>query len=167
MYGSSKSFKGLLRSFNKMHGTRMDIPRKYTELQIRWMERIVEGNLFVIFGTGCQIMDFPDVHDIARATVLAIKSDVNESVQSGEWLRDGPSGTCRDACAGDGSPGPQVGILRRAQGKCGRPRLANTTVASKMWGFGATIRLAEGLADLVTWWRREASRLTAEREKVA
>ena len=54
LYGAAKSFgEGLLRSFNDMHGLdyvamryfnvygpRMDIHGRYTEVLVRWMERI-------------------------------------------------------------------------------------------------------------------------------
>ena len=49
-----------LRYFN-VYGPRMDIHGKYTEVLIRWMERIAAGLPPVIFGDGLQTMDFIDV----------------------------------------------------------------------------------------------------------
>ncbi len=65
-YGASKvMLEGLLRSFNDMYGTeycafryfnvygpRMDIHGKYTEVLIRWMERIEAGQPPLILGDG-------------------------------------------------------------------------------------------------------------------
>ena len=84
-YGASKiMLEGLLRSFNDMYGLpyvalryfnvygpRMDIHGKYTEVLIRWMERIAAGQPPLIFGDGTQTMDFVYIEDVARANILA------------------------------------------------------------------------------------------------
>ena len=94
IYGAAKTFnEGLLRSFNEMYGLnyvalryfnvygpRMDVHGAYTEVLIRWMERIAAGQPPMIFGDGTQTMDFVHVHDIARANILAAKSHVTDEV---------------------------------------------------------------------------------------
>ena len=91
-YGAAKSFnQGMMRSFRAMYGLnyvgllpfnvygpRMDVYGVYTEVLVRWMERIVDGKPPLIFGDGLQTMDFVYTEDIARANVLAIESDVTE-----------------------------------------------------------------------------------------
>ena len=93
-YGAAKSFnEGMLRSFRAMYGLdyvllryfnvygpRMDIHGLYTEVLIRWMERIADGQPPLIFGDGQQTMDFVYTTDIARANLLAATSDVTEGV---------------------------------------------------------------------------------------
>jgi UDP-glucose 4-epimerase len=93
-YGASKiMLEGLLRSFNDMYGTdyvafryfnvygpRMDIHGKYTEVLIRWMERIDAGIPPLILGDGKTSMDFIYIDDIARANVAGLKSDVSDEV---------------------------------------------------------------------------------------
>ena len=59
-----------LRYFN-VYGPRMDVHGAYTEVLIRWMERIDAGRPPLIFGDGPQTMDFVYVDDIARANILA------------------------------------------------------------------------------------------------
>jgi UDP-glucose 4-epimerase len=80
IYGASKTFnEGLLRCFHEMYGLdyvglcyfnvygpRMDIYGAYTEVFIRWMNRIIEGKAPLIFGDGTQTMDFVYITDIAR-----------------------------------------------------------------------------------------------------
>ena len=55
-----------LRYFN-VYGPRMDIHGVYTEVLVRWMERIEAGEPPLILGDGTQTMDFVYVADIARA----------------------------------------------------------------------------------------------------
>ena len=93
-YGAAKlMLEGLLRSFNDMYGLpyvalryfnvygpRMDIEGKYTEVLIRWMERLDTGQPPLIYGDGSQTMDFVYVDDAARATILALASNVSDEV---------------------------------------------------------------------------------------
>ena len=94
LYGAAKTFnEGLLRSFQAMrgldyvalryfnvYGPRMDIHGLYTEVLIRWMERIEAGQPPLILGDGTQTMDFVFTEDIARANLLAAASDVSGEV---------------------------------------------------------------------------------------
>src|SRR5262249_20966399 len=94
LYGAAKAFdEGLLRSFHEMYGLdyvalryfnvfgpRMDIHGAYTEVFIRWMERIAAGQPPLIFGDGSQTMDFVCVEDIGRANLLAADADVTDEV---------------------------------------------------------------------------------------
>src|SRR3979490_2801830 len=77
IYGATKMYsEGLLRSFYEMHGLnyvalryfnvygpRMDAFGVYTEVMIRWMERLASGEPCLIFGDGAQTMDFIFVTD--------------------------------------------------------------------------------------------------------
>src|SRR5437763_83988 len=83
LYGAAKTFnEGLLRSYHSMtgldyvalryfnvYGARMDVHGLYTEVLVRWMERISENLPPLIFGDGSQTMDFVYVEAIARANV--------------------------------------------------------------------------------------------------
>ena len=56
-----------LKYFN-VYGPRMDAFGAYTEVMIRWMERLAKEQPCLILGDGAQTMDFVFVADIARAT---------------------------------------------------------------------------------------------------
>jgi UDP-glucose 4-epimerase len=166
-YGASKvMLEGLLRSFNDMYGlpyvalryfnvygARMDIHGKYTEVLIRWMERLEAGLPPLILGDGTQTMDFVYVDDVARANVLALSSDVADevfNVASGveTSLNDLAAALARAMgthVAAEYGPARSVNAVPR--------RLASMEKAERMLGFRASVPLDEGLRRLVSWWR--------------
>lgn len=181
-YGAAKAFnEGMLRSFHAMYGLdyvalryfnvygpRMDIHGLYTEVLIRWMERIEAGEPPLILGDGTQTMDFVDVRDIARANVLAAESDVTDEVFN---VASGTETSLRELADGlleaMGASGlePEHGPARAVNGVV--RRLADTTRAAERLGFTARIDMRTGLRDLVEWWRAEraADAATAEAAK--
>ena len=177
LYGAAKIYnEGLLRSYHAMsgldyvalryfnvYGPRMDVHGLYTEVLIRWMERINEGMAPLIFGNGSQTMDFVYVEDIARANILAataeatdqvfnVASGVETSLLELAQLLIGVMGADLEV-----EFGPE-----RAVNKVSR-RLADTNRARDGLGFEAQTSIEEGLAGLVDWWRaeREATQATA------
>ncbi|MFJ5302917.1 NAD-dependent epimerase/dehydratase family protein [Streptomyces sp. NPDC088350] len=169
-YGAAKAFnEGMLRSFHAMYGLdyvalryfnvygpRMDIHGLYTEVLIRWMERIEAGEPPLILGDGTQTMDFVDVRDIARANLLAAESDLTDEVFN---IACGTETSLRDLADGlleaMGATGlePEHGPARAVNGVT--RRLADTSRAADRLGFTARIDLRTGLKDLVEWWRAE------------
>jgi UDP-glucose 4-epimerase len=133
----------------------MDIHGFYTEVLIRWMERIEAGTPPLILGDGLQTMDFVHVRDIARANILAAEADATDEVfniASGEetsllQLAQALSEVMESDLAPEHGPARTVNAVTR--------RLADTTLAEKRLGFRAEIGLREGLQDLVGWWRAE------------
>ena len=138
----------------------MDVHGLYTEVLVRWMERIAEGKPPLIFGDGRQTMDFVYVEDIARANILAATADVTDdvfNVASGvETSLAGLAQHLLDVMGSDIAIefGPE-----RAVNKVSR-RLADTSRARDCIGFEAQVGLEEGLSRLVDWWRVERDRFT-------
>jgi nucleoside-diphosphate-sugar epimerase len=177
LYGAVKAFnEAVLRSFHEMngldyvalryfnvYGPRMDVHGAYTEVLIRWMERIAAGQSPLIFGDGTQTMDFVHVHDIARANILAAKAALTDDVVN---VASGVETSLNDLAtallrAMDSGLRPQHGPARKVNPV--PRRLANVRKAQNLLGFEATIALETGLRDLVAWWRHErdaASRFT-------
>jgi UDP-glucose 4-epimerase len=166
-YGASKiMLEGLLRSFNDMYGTsyiafryfnvygpRMDIHGKYTEVLIRWMERIDAGLPPLILGDGKTSMDFVYIDDVARANVLGLKSDVTDevfNVASGVETNLNELAKALMRVMGKQMI-PEYGPERKVN-QVSR-RLADTVKAEQMLGFKAQVDLDEGLRRLVSWWR--------------
>jgi UDP-glucose 4-epimerase len=166
-YGAAKAYgEGLLRAFHQksgldyvslrpfnVYGPRMDTLGAYTEVLVRWMNRIAEGKPPVIFGEGSQTMDFVYIGDVARAFRLAgtegrpgavynIASGVETSLKdlAHALLRamDSPLGV-------EFAPARGVSAVPR--------RWADTARAAQELGFKAETGLDEGLCNLVAWWR--------------
>jgi UDP-glucose 4-epimerase len=167
LYGAAKVFnEGLLRSFHAMkgldyvalryfnvYGERMDIHGVYTEVLVRWMERIANGQPPLILGDGSQTMDFVFTSDIARANLLAAQADVTDAVFN---VASGVETSLLELAQtllrvmGAEELGVEHGP-ERSVNKVSR-RLADTTAAAEQLGFRAQVGLEEGLTRLVAWW---------------
>ncbi len=168
LYGAAKTFlEGLLASFRDMHGLdyvalrpfnvygpRMDREGAYTEVLIRWMERIDGGLPPVVFGDGGQTMDFVFVTDVARAIALAgagtrtgevynVASGVETSL---DQLARALVETMGSTLAPERGPTRPTAVPRR---------LADVRRAREHLGFEAEVPLQEGLRRLVHWWRMQ------------
>lgn len=168
-YGAAKAFnEGMLRSFHAMtgldyvalryfnvYGPRMDIYGLYTEVLIRWMERIDAGTPPLILGDGLQTMDFVHVKDIARANVLAAEADVTDEVFNVACGVETSLNELAQALLDVMKSGlkPEYGPARSVNGVT--RRLADTSLATQRLGFTAEIGLHDGLRDLVQWWLGE------------
>ena len=166
-YGAGKMLlEGLLRSYRAMHGLpfaalryfnvygpRMDIHGKYTEVLIRWMERIADGQPPLILGDGRQTMDFVYIDDVARANVLALAA---ENAGDAFNIASGTETSLLELAAALAAAMGRADLIpvhgpERAVNPVPR-RLADTTKAERLLGFRTQIALPEGLERLVRWW---------------
>jgi UDP-glucose 4-epimerase len=177
LYGAAKSLgEGLLRSFNDMYGLnyvalryfnvygpRMDLHGVYTEVMVRWMERVAAGQPPIVFGDGLQTLDLVHVRDVARANILAAKSPATDrvyNVGSGfetsllDLARLIAQGLGRADLAPVHAPERKVNPVPR--------RLADGTAAARDLGFRAEIGREAGIADLIAWWQDARSDRTVE-----
>ncbi len=180
-YGAAKSFnEGMIRSFRAMngldyvalryfnvYGPRMDVHGLYTEVLVRWMERIVDGQPPLIFGDGSQTMDFVYTTDIARANLLAAVSDVRDGVYN---IASGTETSLLQLAqallrAMDSDLAVEHGPERAVNGVV--RRLADTTAARTDLGFEASVALEDGLRELVTWWWPLREEIAAGRPEVS
>ncbi len=172
-YGAAKTFnEGMLRSFHAMYGLdyvalryfnvygpRMDVHGLYTEVLIRWMERIASGTPPLILGDGLQTMDFVHVVDIARANLLAARASATDTVYN---IAAGQETSLRELATAllsvmgndlvpEHGPARTVNAVTR--------RLADISAAGRELGWHPEIGLDEGLGGLVEWWRSENDRV--------
>jgi UDP-glucose 4-epimerase len=133
----------------------MDTHGVYTEVLVRWMERIDAGEPPLIFGDGTQTMDFVFVTDIARANVLAAQSSATDEVFNvASGVETSLSELAAMLAKVMGAEVETVHGPERAVNKVPR-RLADTSAARERLGFQAEVGLEEGLTRLVAWWRAE------------
>jgi UDP-glucose 4-epimerase len=177
LYGAAKAYnEGLLRSFHAMrgldyvalryfnvYGPRMDVHGVYTEVLVRWMERIAAGQPPLILGDGKQTMDFAYIGDIARANILAAQADVTDAVfniASGVETSLLELAEALTRAMGAEDLGVEHGPARAVNGVT--RRLADTSAAREQLGYEASLDLEEGLRRLVDWWRAEKAGAPAE-----
>ena len=150
MYTTSGMNYVALRYFN-IYGPRMDVTGVYTEVLIRWLDAIEAGTPPLIFGDGKQSMDFVYVDDVARANLLAARSDVTDEVFN---IATGKQTSLHELCC----------LLLKLTGSDLRPeyraeravahvqvRRAAVEKAARQLGYESTVKLDEGLQELVRW----------------
>ncbi len=172
LYGSAKMANELmLRSFYHMYGLnyvalryfniygpRMDIHGRYTEVMIRWYDLIKDGREPLIYGDGKQTMDFVYIEDVARATILALRTEISDEVFN---IASGIETSLEELCrllieAMEVNLKPKyvpisenikkVEILRR---------WADISKAYKIMGFKPKFHLKEGLVRLIEWLKTQ------------
>jgi UDP-glucose 4-epimerase len=168
LYGAAKVMnEGIARHFNdvnglasvglryfNVYGPRMDVTGKYTEVFIRWLDCIDENRRPQIHGDGRATMDFIYAADVARANILAMKSDRSDDVYNvasgtetsllGLWEAM-QRVTGADHLTPEFHPPRSVNAVPR--------RLADVSRARDEIGFVAQVGLDQGLRDLDAWRR--------------
>lgn len=169
LYGATKiAGEQILRAFNEQHklnyvglrymnvyGPRMDYKGAYVSVVMKVLDCIDEGKPPVVFGDGSQAYDFVHVSDVARANVLALKSDATDRCFN---VGMGVRTTINEL----------VTLLLDLTGSKLKPeykpqeqsfvteRLGSTEQAEKQLGFRAKVQLREGLKSVVDWRKDDA-----------
>ena len=140
-----------LRPFN-LYGPRMDMTGVYTEVMVRWMDRLDAGEPPLIFGDGSQTMDFVYISDCVRAYLLALQSDVQDDVFN---VATGVETSLRELCylllelTGRSDLRPEYREERKVNGV--RRRRGAVDKARERLGFEARVPLDAGLREMIAW----------------
>ncbi len=165
-YGAAKvGNEQVLRSFNDMYGLpyvalryfnlygpRMDMTGVYTEVMVRWMDRIEAGEVPLIFGDGSQSMDFLYISDCVEANLLALKSNVSDEVLN---VATGVETSLKELCylmlqqMGRSDLQPEYREERKVNPV--RRRRGSIKKAQDLLGFASRVNLAQGLDNLIAW----------------
>lgn len=175
MYGATKiAGEQFFRAFYEQHcldyvglrymniyGPRMDYKGTYVSVIMKVLDRIDRGLPPIIFGDGSQSYDFVHVDDVARANILALRSDATDGFFNiGMGVRT--------------SINELVHLLLNITGSGLKPeyrpqeqmfvthRVGSTEKAKQMLGFRAEIPLDEGLRSVVEWRRQDQRQVLAE-----
>jgi UDP-glucose 4-epimerase len=167
-YGATKiAGEQFFRAFNDMHklnylglrymnvyGPRMDYKGTYVSVIMKVLDKIEAGQRPVIHGDGSQAYDFVHVDDVARANILALKSDATDAFLN---VGTGTKTTINDL----------VQRLLRLTGSKIQPeylpqehifvtnRLGCTAKARQLIGFSAQRDLDDGLRSVVDWRKHD------------
>ena len=149
-----------LRYFN-VYGPRMDIDGVYTEVLIKWLDKIDKNEPPIIHGNGKQALDFVYINDIVRANIMALESDINEGVYN---VGTGKSTSLKELLnillkltGSNLKPIYQISVKRPYVQK----RIAGTTKARKDLGFVANFSVKDGLKELIEWRKKQLRRRKA------
>lgn len=171
MYGATKiAGEQFFRAFYEQHrldyaglrymniyGPRMDYKGTYVSVIMKVLDRIDQGLPPLVFGDGSQAYDFVHVEDVARANILALKSDATDEFFN---VGMGVKTTINEL----------VEMLLELSGSDLRPeyrpqeqmfvthRVGSTEKAERLLGFRAKITLEEGLRSVVEWRRQDQGR---------
>lgn len=136
-----------LRYFN-IFGPHMDPEGAYALVIAKFFKQLKEGNPMTICGDGGYLRDYTHVYDIARANILAMESD---KVGHGEVINigNGTSYSVNDVARIIG------GDFVYVDPRPGDPRStrADNTLAKELLGWGPTITLEDGIAQLKKEWK--------------
>jgi UDP-glucose 4-epimerase len=145
------SYVGL--RYMNVYGERMAEKGQFASVIVKILDKIDRGEAPVIHGDGSQSFDFVHVTDVARANILAMKSETND-----EFFN---VGTGKGTSINDLNK-----MLLRLSGSKLEPqylpqekmfvthRIGNPDKAAKLIGFKATIPLEEGMKAYVAWRRK-------------
>lgn len=142
----------ILRYFNA-YGPRMDTLGAYTEVIVKWLKKIELGESPIIHGDGRQSLDFVYVEDVAKANILAAKSDIHFGIYN---VGTGKTTSLKEL----------VYMLIKSTGSRVKPifennvarpfvqkRQANIDKIGKDLKFKPKVFLEEGLRRLIAWRR--------------
>jgi UDP-glucose 4-epimerase len=165
-YGATKiAGEQFFRAFNEQHGLpyvglrymnvygpRMDYRGTYVSVIMKVLDRIEAGEAPVIYGDGSQAYDFIHVADVARANVLALKSDVTDEFFN---IGMGVKTTINELVTSllRLTDSPLQPEYRPEETMFVTHRVGSTQKARQMLGFEAGIGLEEGLASVIDWRR--------------
>jgi UDP-glucose 4-epimerase len=171
MYGATKiAGEQFFRAYHEQHGLdyvglrymnvygpRMDYLGTYVSVIMKVLDRIEAGEPPVIFGDGSQAYDFVHVEDVARANVLALKSDatdINLNVGTGvkttiAQLVDALLRETGSDLEPEYRPNEQMFVTHR---------VGSTELAEAEIGFQAEISYEDGLRSVIEWRRADSDR---------
>ncbi|MDP2684033.1 MAG: NAD-dependent epimerase/dehydratase family protein [bacterium] len=150
-----------LRYFN-VYGPRMDIYGYYTEVMIKWLDKMDKNEAPVIFGDGEQAMDFIYVEDVAKANILALESDIVEGVYNvGTGIMTSLNELVREMLD---LTNPNLKPIHKDPEKLliVSKRKAGIEKAKENLGFKSEVNLKEGLKKLIGWRKSNIKQVQKE-----
>lgn len=145
-----------LRYYN-VYGPRQGRHGAYTQVIPRWFDQMEAGEPLTIFGDGSQSMDLIFVRDIARANLLALKSDVTADYFN---IGSGVETSVKELAARLlALTGYEKGVVHIPHDvNLVRRRRCSTSKAARLLGFVSGTSVDEGLSAYLDWRKRMRER---------
>ena len=144
-----------LRYFNT-YGPRQALSNPYTGVAAIFSSRLINSQPPLVFEDGLQLRDFVHVHDVARATVLALTSQaaVGEAINIGTGR---PVSVLEVAEVLAEHIGGELPARISATSRSGDVRhcWADVSKARELLGFERCVDFGEGMRELVAWVRKQ------------
>jgi dTDP-L-rhamnose 4-epimerase len=144
-----------LRYFNT-YGPRQALSNPYTGVAAIFSSRLINGQPPLVFEDGLQLRDFVHVHDVARATALALSSEraVGQAINIGTGR---PVSVLEVAEVLAEHIGVELPARISATSRSGDIRhcWADVTRARELLGFDAEVDFGDGMKELVAWVRKQ------------
>jgi len=147
----------VVRPFNT-YGPRSHHEGDSGEVIPKFMLRCLAGKPMVIFGDGTQTRDFTYVGDSARGIILAATTAaaVGRTLNLGSGLELSINDLARAVAEMTDRPGAEIVHDEARPGDVLR-LYADTSQARRLLGYEPTVRLEEGLAMLLEWYRSQSA----------
>jgi UDP-glucose 4-epimerase len=147
--------------YMNVYGPRMDYKGTYVSVIMKVLDRLDAGERPVIFGDGSQAYDFVHVADVARANILALKSDATDrNYNVGTGIKTSIKELVESLLAITGAhiepeyrPQEQMFVTHR---------VGSTENAENDIGFVAQIPYEDGLRSVVEWRQSDQRRALAD-----
>jgi UDP-glucose 4-epimerase len=171
MYGATKiAGEQFFRAYHEQHGLdyvglrymnvygpRMDYKGTYVSVIMKVLDKIDAGEQPVIFGDGSQAYDFVHVGDVARANILAMKSDATDvSLNVGTGIKTSIKELV-DVLLEETDAGIEP-EYRADEQMFVTHRVGSTVQAEELIGFDAELPYREGLRSVIEWRRSDQRR---------
>jgi len=148
-FGDKYGLKFNILRYFSVYGPRMDVDGVYTEVMIRFLDKLLVGKQPIIYGSGEQTIDMTFVTDVAKANLIAAESDIN-----GEVINIGTGNPQPVKYLVELIGGPTVHIPKRP----GEPDSthADITKAKKLLKWKPEVSFEEGvkiMLDNIDYWK--------------
>jgi len=177
-YGATKiAGEAMSRAFNEryglnyvglrymnVYGPRQDYKGTYIAVIMKMLDRLDKGLPPILYGDGSQAYDFIYVDDVAKANVMALKSDTTDQFYNiGMGTKTSIKELAEIVLKITNS---ELEIEYKPEGKTFvTNRIGSTEMAERELNFKATVQLEEGLSRLIEW-RKAHKQLFGDKWKV-
>jgi len=139
-----------------VYGPRMDFRSAYIMVIMNFLNKIDKGEAPVIFGDGSATLDLVYATDVAKANILALKSDVTNEIFNVSSGKETSLKELLDIILKLTNSNLQPVYQPRDQ-KLVTRRFGYSEKAKKMLGFEPEISLEEGVRKAIAWRKEELS----------